>query len=327
MTRSNSHPVITFDEYAVSARGVDTLSLAYPLADPEVHSVFAATEFGRGGVLKANLPEGVTLLQIGPDRLQIEGRASVMLSGDPMDRTLLSASDVVGAQDAIWSRVCRSVGRDARTTPRAATRRLDLSVDMAFGGGMGTTVIECGQALDLGPRWKVSGWQQYGVAESFAVHSARRRAVQLTVYDKGLERGGEQPGETIRFERRNRASGQRMVPLESVPSLDLGRLHAGALRPLLGISSVTRVVSPDEAIDLVLDAERRGDIRLGTADQLNGYIARRGRFVAVKSSESQADYRRRVKLRELGIVLGPPSSEPVELPLADVFRAAAASWT
>lgn len=203
----------------------------------------------------------------------------------------------------------------------AGLRRLDTAVDYGFPRrDAGLAFLEVIGSMEL-PRCRrslmhgASGlletvyWRGYGTAR-----------VMARVYDKGAESGEAPRGRLIRMEDQRRFQSGRRPAVDRTTPATVHHLFRERFQPLAKSPDV--LVGDVNAIaERLADLAAAGTIRPSTAEKLVGMLHLR-HYENLQAPRATR-YRRRAKLRELGLHLANlPGTEPVEVQLGRVFDAA-----
>lgn len=332
MTRSNSQTTTKILRPDVIGHGLDTVSVSW--RGGAAHDVIAAlgeryakgeARPGAAGAYLESIQPGVTVGGFpSTGMVFIEGRLAPILSGDESDRELLPPSVLADHQDAIWGRVCDHFGV-ALGTPQAGVRRGDLSTDLGFVCRSGTLLLD-GLAALFPVRCKVVSYVNGGRTETVNLITPRRGVIVLRAYDKGIEQGGDVPGETIRLERPVRYGKQRQMSPEVYAMQNHAKTHLSGLLPYAQVAGDVRVMGPDQIEDAILDLWRAGDLTQGAMARLIGFTRAERKSVALTERDRRWRRDQRAQLRERGLAVSPLAADDAVLPIPEVLRDVASAW-
>lgn len=319
---SNTRPG---DIYVAEGAGLDTIGTRWrgPDAGPilDALSDLSATGGafrGQGGALCVQPRQGVTVgAYPGVGVAFLEGRLSNLLTGDADDRTLLPAEALRDSQDRLWEVACDAVGAGSSRTPPLGLQRLDTSVDVACESPDGLALLAALAGLDV-PRYKVNSFRNGPRTETVNLTTPSGRFVEV-IYDKSKEQRRLVPGETVRFEKRDRAPKARQLTPEGLCMLGLGSIRERVLMSARNCDRPVNVGGPEDVGRRLEDLWRAGELSWSEMRRLRGYAAGALSCVPLDRSDQRAEQRDRRRLRELGLSVCELSA-PVDVPVGDVLR-------
>ena len=209
-------------------------------------------------------------------------------------------------------------------------RRCDSTVDLDCGSRARGLAILAGVAAvaTTAPRAQAEvRWAKDGSGAIETVYLRGYAGVKILGrwYDKGLESGAAPRGEVVRAEDQRRYPKGHRRGIEELEALYVKRQFQQRWLPLWQATKGVTVAGVLVIADRIAGLVDEGELSSRQAEQLAGYVVlqRRG----VRSSRPTV-YRRRAKLRELGLVVADGVLEEVEVDLHEVLDEAleSPSW-
>lgn len=203
-------------------------------------------------------------------------------------------------------------------------RRLDLTVDVSFadpveGRAFLAGVAALGRVLPGRQAEVRCATDGSGAIETVYVRGRAGKKVLARCYDKGVQSGLAGRGELVRLEDQRRWPRELRRSVEELqPTYLRGLWHRRWLH-LWRASNGVIVAGPAVLADRLADLVVAGEVTQAEAERLAGFLLLQSRGVA----HSRATvYRRRQRLRELGVLLGDGVLEEVEVDVHQVMERA-----
>jgi hypothetical protein len=230
-----------------------------------------------------------------------EARLIVMLTGH-CDNRRLAEPECVAAGAAFALEALKTLG--VETDSPVHLRRIDLAAELIFPNAADGLIFlrACERGLLL-PRLKQVLHHAAGQArvESIEWQTPKGNQTRLRLYDAGIRHETNRPGERLRLERQQRWQGQKTPRPEWLSAVDLAGLFRAPLEFVLRQPRTIEVATPSEAVALLFEKVRSGEITRRKAESLSGKIST---LTWGDDLLSQHDrHRRRRDLKSAGIAL------------------------
>jgi len=198
--------------------------------------------------------------------------------------------------------------------------RLDQTVTLEFDDPREGLCFLAGIAAVDVPRLKPA---VYGRPPETVYLLAEKTGRKLArVYDKGVESNIAPPGRLVRLENQSRFGKQSRMSSETISSPEVSEaLFKARFAPVAasceGLTAATLPVLAEHLRERVRD----GKMTAREAERLGGFL-----LVGGEGYSRPTRWRRRRELREHGLVLADPLTDPIEVDLAEGVEAALAAW-
>lgn len=207
----------------------------------------------------------------------------------------------------------------------AGFSRLDVTATVAFEDARAGLAFLQGVAhLEVARTGKrIAYTAKGGRVESVIWKSPNGRRTLARVYDKGVEANCAEPGELIRLEgqhRFNRAQRMSTEMISDNPHI-CEQMFAGRFAPLAAAAGGVKAASLPALIEHLRDKMRVGEIDSQKAVRALGFLA-----FGFENLPPRTRYRWQKEVRELGLVLADPMSDPIEVDVVEGIEAALAAW-
>lgn len=202
--------------------------------------------------------------------------------------------------------------------------RLDQTVTLEFDDPREGLCFMAGIAAVDVPRVKPA---VYGRPPETVYFLAERSGRKLArVYDKGAESNTAPPGRLVRLENQSRFGKEARMSSETISSSQVSEsLFKARFAPVAascdGLTAATLPLLAERVADKVAD----GKMTYRQAERLIGFLVLKGQKAPRYAPRTER--RRMAELREHGLVLADPLTDPIEVDLADGIEEALAAWT
>lgn len=314
--------------------GIDTWSLGwYTEPDSELACALAKVALNagpRGSMMVAEKIDGHTVGWF-PGTLLVfaEGHPdaagglapvrALRAAQDRLERSIRAAGLPLPVGVSKWAQV-EPGSKPQRLAGRAGLRRLDSTVDVLFSDPkLGLTALDALVGVDH-PRSRPGAiWSQGGAVETIYLYGYASRRVLGRIYDKGNESGEHTRGTLIRLEDQRRFQSGKRPTVESVTPATVHQLFSTRLG---GITAAPTFLAGDARVlaDRLQALVDEGKMRPTTAEKLAGSLILRGSSAGSRSKRTE--YRRRARLRELGLHFTAVAGPGIEVEISRLFAAA-----
>lgn len=328
---------------AVSAVGVDTVSVAYRSHDPKLwERVSEIAEAGEvvvkppswskrrdpdpGEVVKVSevafgslaLDRAIRCAQwrIYPVHrlIYFEGRLGAVAADCATDHKLASPAHLpkaAGEASQAFERVT-GLAKGALQDAEQSVRRLDLAAELRFEcRSDGLAFLRALSCLSV-PRRKTQVWKRGGRVETVSFHYLAG-GLLLRVYDKGVElkaRGcadAEPPGHRIRLERQHRWQRKKQKAPEQIATADHGAMWLDGFESWCAQAERVSMAAPEEQAEAIIGEVEAGVLTVAEAERLlaASAIARhRGTAWWAENHKPDTGRRRAAEAAAAGVALG-----------------------
>lgn len=259
----------------------------------------------------------------GGNRVELmRGHRILRIEGHPAVEGLGHPTSLVVARDAVLERL-RFEGLPEGVD--GGFSRLDVTTTLAFERPEAGKAFLQGLAHLEPPRMgkKVEYSVKGGQVETVIWKSLNGKNTLSRAYDKGVESNLAGRGELIRLEgqhRFQRPHRMRAEVLAEHPHIT-ENLYAGRFAPLAQAAEGVTAASMPALIEHLREKVRKGEMNERKAARALGFLA-----FGYENLPERTRYRWQKEVRELGLVLTDPLSDPIQVDVAEGIEAALAAW-
>lgn len=276
-------------------------------------------------------PSGIAPERVVGHRLDFwPGHRLLALEGHPAVEALGDPAELVDAREAVLR------GLDDHGLPRGddgGIGRLDLTTTLDFGDPQRGLVFLSGLATVDVPRrqLEIRRAPGNGPVQTVAFRGPSGRSILSRAYDKGVERAARgdldrsaPAGSLVRLEGQNRfaRSARMRAEVFATNPETCEALFNARFAPVAASAEGLTAATTEVLVDELRERVRTGTVKPAAAERMIGFLGLQGIGL---SRATRA--RRRKELREHGLVLADPLSEPVSVDLAEGIEAAVEAWS